>query len=130
MQEGYPFRPKGMHFVNTHTFMETMFKLFQSFNKDKINRRVRLQDLNFTKVFLHATNFFLQTFVHGKDIEAMYEKVPKRLLPTEYGGEAGPLSELTGALFYMILYTPLKLKKINCLQPTSNRKCLLSMTIS
>jgi hypothetical protein len=33
----------------------------------------------------------------------MYEKVPKRLLPTEYGGEAGPLSDLTGALILILI---------------------------
>jgi len=34
--------------------------------------------------------------VHGKDLEAMYEKVPKNLLPKEYGGDAGSILDLAG----------------------------------
>ena len=33
--------------------------------------------------------------VHA-DLESLYKEVPKRLLPKEYGGEAGPLEVLIG----------------------------------
>jgi hypothetical protein len=30
------------------------------------------------------------------DFESLYKEVPKRILPTEYGGEAGTIEELRG----------------------------------
>jgi hypothetical protein len=39
--------------------------------------------------------FCLQTRLHA-DFESLYKEVPKRLLPEEYGGEAGPLEVLIG----------------------------------
>ena len=39
--------------------------------------------------------FCLQTHLHA-DFESLYKEVPKRLLPEEYGGEAGPLDVLIG----------------------------------
>lgn len=42
-------------------------------------------------MFLNSilTYELLQLFVHGSNLESLYEHVPKRLLPEEYGGEAG-----------------------------------------
>jgi hypothetical protein len=39
--------------------------------------------------------FCLQMHVHA-DFESLYKEVPKRFLPEEYGGEAGPLEVLIG----------------------------------
>jgi hypothetical protein len=39
--------------------------------------------------------FCLQTHLHA-DFESLHKEVPKRLLPQEYGGEAGPLEVLIG----------------------------------
>lgn len=36
---------------------------------------------------------FSQLFVHN-DLESLYKHVPKRLLPTEYGGDAGTLESI------------------------------------
>lgn len=33
----------------------------------------------------------LQVYVHGTDFEALYKVVPRKLLPKEYGGEAGTI---------------------------------------
>jgi hypothetical protein len=41
------------------------------------------------------STFCLQVHVHA-DLESLYKEVPKRLLPQEYGGEAGPLDVLIG----------------------------------
>ena len=39
--------------------------------------------------------FCLQTHLHA-NLESLYKEVPKRLLPQEYGGEAGPIEVLIG----------------------------------
>jgi hypothetical protein len=39
--------------------------------------------------------FCLQIHVHA-DFESLQKEVPKRLLPQEYGGEAGPMEVLIG----------------------------------
>lgn len=39
------------------------------------------------------TTFFFQLFVHS-DLESLYKHVPKRLLPKEYGGEAGTVESV------------------------------------
>lgn len=33
--------------------------------------------------------------VHGSDIKSVYKSIPQRLLPAEYGGEAGTIKDLT-----------------------------------
>ncbi|XP_059490152.1 uncharacterized protein LOC132205225 [Neocloeon triangulifer] len=71
--EGFPYRPQGLHFVRMPSMMDTIFRLIQTFTKEKINRR---------------------TSVHGKNLENLYEVVPKKVLPTEYGGDAGSVEEL------------------------------------
>jgi len=39
---------------------------------------------------------FLQIQVHGSDWISLYEQVPKEVLPTEYGGNAGSIEENWG----------------------------------
>lgn len=35
-----------------------------------------------------------QLYVHGDNWDELYKYIPKRLLPTEYGGEAGPIQDI------------------------------------
>jgi hypothetical protein len=42
--------------------------------------------------------FLLQVQVHGSDLTSFYEQVPKEILPTEYGGEAGSIAENWGEI--------------------------------
>jgi hypothetical protein len=38
-----------------------------------------------------------QIFIHGHDLESLYKHVPQKILPTEYGGEAGTMDEITSS---------------------------------
>ena len=58
--------------------------------------------------------FCLQTHLHA-DFESLYKEVPKRLLPEEYGGEAGPMDVLIGECGVLFLHTQIfysKKKKV------------------
>lgn len=33
-------------------------------------------------------------YVHGDNMESLYKQVPKSLLPSEYGGDAGPIQDM------------------------------------
>jgi hypothetical protein len=39
-----------------------------------------------------------QTYVHGSDLTSFYEQVPKEVLPTDYGGKCGSVSENWGKI--------------------------------
>jgi hypothetical protein len=39
-----------------------------------------------------------QMHVHGTDLTSFYEQVPKKILPTEYGGDSGSVSEIWGMI--------------------------------
>jgi hypothetical protein len=41
---------------------------------------------------------FLQDKVHGSDWTSFHEQVPKEILPTKYGGEAGSVAEHCGEI--------------------------------
>ncbi|XP_065337539.1 alpha-tocopherol transfer protein-like [Cloeon dipterum] len=81
-EEGYPIRPKGQNFINTPTFFNVIYNIFNSFVKEKIAKR---------------------NFVHGKNMESLYENVPQRLLPTEYGGKAGSIADINKAYVKQLL---------------------------
>ncbi|XP_055703505.1 retinol-binding protein pinta-like [Phlebotomus papatasi] len=72
IQEAYPIRQKGMHFINPMPGFESLFKIFHGFLSEKIKKR---------------------TFVHGS-LEDLHKHIPKALLPTEYGGDAGPVQQI------------------------------------
>nr|XP_053640932.1 alpha-tocopherol transfer protein-like isoform X2 [Cherax quadricarinatus] len=39
LQEGYPMRPKGLHYINTPAAFDTVFNIFKSFMKEKMRKR-------------------------------------------------------------------------------------------
>ncbi|GJQ86158.1 hypothetical protein Trydic_g13438 [Trypoxylus dichotomus] len=73
-QNALPNRPKEMHFFNIPTFFDTMMSMIKPFLNEKMQKRMHI----------HNTN----------RIEEMYKHIPKALLPTEYGGDAGPIQDL------------------------------------
>lgn len=72
IQEAYPIRQKGIHFVNPPTGFDALYRIFHGFMSEKLKKRL---------------------FVHDS-FEALHKEVPKRLLPHEYGGEAGEISAI------------------------------------
>lgn len=71
--------------------------------KDKMQKRVYLSPAS-TYLEFYSDAMIFQMFVHA-NIEKLYEQVPKSMLPTEYGGEAGPYDELCGQYFQAIFIT-------------------------
>lgn len=72
-QDASPTRQKGFHFINTPFGFDSVFNVFKSF----INAK------NKTKLT-----------VHGNDLNSLYKVIPQRLMPAEYGGEAGSIESI------------------------------------
>lgn len=73
VQEAYPVKVKEVHVINISPLVDTIFKFVSPFVKEKIRGRIKFHN----------------------DVESLYKCVPRDLLPTEYGGKAGSISELT-----------------------------------
>lgn len=72
-QEASPTRQKGFHFINTPFGFESVFNVFKGFINDKNKTRL---------------------CVHGSNLKSLYKVIPQKLMPTEYGGEAGSLESI------------------------------------
>ncbi|GJQ86152.1 hypothetical protein Trydic_g13433 [Trypoxylus dichotomus] len=73
-EEGYPTRPKEIHFYKIPSSFEALFSMVKPFMKEKMLKRV---------------------FVHKKsDPTSLQKQIPKAILPTEYGGDAGPIQDM------------------------------------
>lgn len=94
-QDAFPIRQKASHFVNLPAIASTIFSFFQSFTTEKNKRRVSLK---LTEPSINYLTFPSQIYVHGTDMEALYKVVPRKLLPKEYGGEAGPIQDIINNL--------------------------------
>ncbi|CRK86620.1 CLUMA_CG000457, isoform A [Clunio marinus] len=71
-QDGLPIRQKGVHYINTPKSFEQVFNIIKSFMNEKMRSRV---------------------YVHSS-LDSLYKVVPRRLMPSEYEGEAGSLQSL------------------------------------
>ncbi|TGZ54118.1 Alpha-tocopherol transfer protein-like protein [Temnothorax longispinosus] len=67
--EAYPVKLKEVHVVNISPLVDTILNFVKPFLKEKIRNRI----------FMHS------------DIKTLYEYIPREILPTEYGGDAGPI---------------------------------------
>ncbi|XP_022226704.2 uncharacterized protein LOC111076939 [Drosophila obscura] len=72
-EEALPLRPQGVHFINTPAGFETIFNMVKPMLSKKQQGRL---------------------YVHGSKWDALYEQVPKKYLPIEYGGENGSIPEI------------------------------------
>ncbi|XP_018027685.1 alpha-tocopherol transfer protein-like isoform X6 [Hyalella azteca] len=74
IQDGYPMRPKALHYINTPAAFDTVFNIFKSFMKEKMKKRIH---------------------IHGSDLSSLHKHIPPSLLPKEYGGTNGTVEDIT-----------------------------------
>ncbi|KAK9496934.1 hypothetical protein O3M35_012883 [Rhynocoris fuscipes] len=72
VQEGYPVKLKEVHVINTTPVVDTIINFVKPFLKEKIKNRIHIHP----------------------DLESLHKQIPKEILPTEYGGEAGPIAAI------------------------------------
>ncbi|XP_067015696.2 alpha-tocopherol transfer protein-like [Anabrus simplex] len=71
-------RVSAMHFVNAPNFVDKLLAVVRTVLKPKVAARIH---------------------VHGREagLSSLHERIPIAVLPTEYGGESGPLQDLKAA---------------------------------
>lgn len=74
--KGYSARIKAIHYLNVPPYADMIINLMRSVMKPKIAARMH---------------------IHTKGTDSLHDKISKHILPHEYGGEAGSLSDLWGA---------------------------------
>ncbi|KNC21669.1 hypothetical protein FF38_09802 [Lucilia cuprina] len=72
-EEAMPLRPKASHIINAPSIFESVFNIFKPMMSEKQLNRMT---------------------IYGSNIEKMYEKIPLKYLPKEYGGENGSIPEI------------------------------------
>ncbi|PSN57140.1 hypothetical protein C0J52_01303 [Blattella germanica] len=70
--KGFNMRIKEIHLLNLPSYAEVLVTLIKSVLKPKLAERIK---------------------VHNKGYSSLHEKVSPKILPSEYGGEAGPIME-------------------------------------
>lgn len=73
-QDGYPMRPKALHYINTPAAFDTVFNIFKGFMKEKMKKRIN---------------------IHGSDLSSLHKHIPPSMLPKEYGGTNGTIDDIT-----------------------------------
>ncbi|XP_046386013.1 alpha-tocopherol transfer protein-like [Ischnura elegans] len=73
VQEAYPVKLKEVHVVNVSPLVDSIVSFVKPFLKEKIRERIH---------------------IHSDGLDSLYKFVPKEMLPEEYGGNAGPISEI------------------------------------
>ncbi|XP_076456649.1 alpha-tocopherol transfer protein-like [Babylonia areolata] len=71
LQEAFPARFKGLHYVNEPTFFDVVFAVIKPFLKEKILKRISM---------------------HGKNLDKLHEKFPRDMLPEDLGGALPPFT--------------------------------------
>nr|CAD7412102.1 unnamed protein product [Timema cristinae] len=69
-REAYPVKLKEVHVVNVSPLVDTIINFAKPFLKEKIRNRI---------------------FCHPDGFESLYKYIPQEILPSEYGGYAGPI---------------------------------------
>ncbi|XP_069680236.1 alpha-tocopherol transfer protein-like [Periplaneta americana] len=72
---GFSVRIKTIYIINAAPHVEVVIAMLKTVFKSKIAARIQ---------------------VYGNDLTSFYDKIPRKILPQELGGEAGTVAELTG----------------------------------
>uniref|UniRef100_A0A1Y1KLI7 CRAL-TRIO domain-containing protein n=1 Tax=Photinus pyralis TaxID=7054 RepID=A0A1Y1KLI7_PHOPY len=75
-EKGFPFRMKGAYYSHVPKIFETCYNVFKVFCSEKLKQRMGLYSEN--------------------NSEELFKKIPKDLLPQEFGGCNGSVKDLTG----------------------------------
>ncbi|XP_037081605.1 clavesin-2-like [Pollicipes pollicipes] len=67
LQDCYPARFGGIHFINQPWYVEAMMSVIRPFLKEKVKEKI---------------------YMHGNNLAALYEHVSRRILPADLGGDA------------------------------------------
>uniref|UniRef100_A0A1B0FEF4 CRAL-TRIO domain-containing protein n=1 Tax=Glossina morsitans morsitans TaxID=37546 RepID=A0A1B0FEF4_GLOMM len=73
LNQAFPVRIKHIHMINCPSYLDTLISVLRPFISNEV----------FKLIYFHTTR-----------IDTLYEHVPRELLPDEYGGFAGKLSDL------------------------------------
>lgn len=71
LQDCFPARFKGIHFLNQPWYIERLLSLLKTFLKEKTRKKI---------------------FVHGNNLSSLHSHVTPAILPSELGGECPPFS--------------------------------------
>lgn len=72
VQEAYPVKVKEVHVINVSPVIDTIMNFVKPFVSEKIRNRITFHS----------------------NVESLYKVIPKELLPNEYGGSIGSITEL------------------------------------
>ncbi|XP_034827632.1 alpha-tocopherol transfer protein-like [Maniola hyperantus] len=75
VQEAYPVKLKQVHVINISPLVDKIVNFVKPFLKEKIRDRI---------------------FIHS-DVSELYKHVPQEMMPSEYGGKAGPMNDIHNA---------------------------------
>ncbi|XP_034828357.1 alpha-tocopherol transfer protein-like [Maniola hyperantus] len=73
-EKALPVRLNSSHLLNTSTAFESVYSMFRMILSEKWKKRFN---------------------VYSRNLEAMYDVIPRTILPKEYGGMSGTIQELT-----------------------------------
>jgi len=72
-QEAVPLRPQNVHFIRVPASFSAVYNIIIGFTTEKIKKRFK---------------------VHGQDLSSLYKDIPRKILPSDIGGDGPSLSEL------------------------------------
>lgn len=97
-QEASPLRQKSFHVLNTPPGFDVVFNLFKSIMTSKnlvkiVDDAMEVSHRKISKI-ITVLNIWFQIFFHGSSYEALYDHIPKTILPAEYGGNGGGTNDI------------------------------------
>lgn len=97
VQGAFPMKIKGIHFVNHSWLLKIIISMIWPFLSNKLRARVSITILNRISARVRGFNWLefpsLQLHFHN-NYSSLHKKIDPACLPTEYGGDLGPLLEL------------------------------------